>query len=189
MSWMRFLAAGQSFIGMRRKNSPYREADQSWLQSAGAICAPAAGTEEGQANSGGARSLAAFPESAPLLSSPAPAMRATRHQAAELFGASELQAPCASAIATQAHKEAAPARRTRAARGRAASSLFKPRHPLVQGELSLDTVKVVRNDLHDSDLELIPAQQLSTRPVGARGVAGLFGRLANPVPKLAEAQP
>ena len=30
--------------------------------------------------------------------------------------------------------------------------------PAVQGELSLDSVKVVRNDLRDSDLEVVPAE-------------------------------
>jgi hypothetical protein len=40
----------------------------------------------------------------------------------------------------------------------------------VQGELSLDKIKVVRNDLSDADLEVVPAR----RPVVlARGVPGL----------------
>jgi hypothetical protein len=30
--------------------------------------------------------------------------------------------------------------------------------PLLQGELSLDSIKVVRNDLSDSDLELVPVR-------------------------------
>jgi hypothetical protein len=37
--------------------------------------------------------------------------------------------------------------------------------PVVQGELSLDKVKVVRNDLSDSDLELVAASK------GAKAVA------------------
>ncbi len=36
--------------------------------------------------------------------------------------------------------------------------------PLVQGELSLDGVKVVRNDLSDSDLEIVPAKSRPTTP-------------------------
>jgi hypothetical protein len=38
---------------------------------------------------------------------------------------------------------------------------------LVQGELSLDRVKVVRNDLSDSDLEIVPAKKPSPAPAPA----------------------
>jgi hypothetical protein len=37
------------------------------------------------------------------------------------------------------------------------SSTKPAREPVVQGELSLDKVKVIRNDLSDSDLELVAA--------------------------------
>ena len=37
--------------------------------------------------------------------------------------------------------------------------------PAVQSELSLDAVTVMRNDLNDADLELVP---LSKRPCGSR---------------------
>ena len=36
--------------------------------------------------------------------------------------------------------------------------------PMVQGELSLDTVKVVRNDLSDTDLEIVPARRPGAIP-------------------------
>jgi len=58
----------------------------------------------------------------------------------------------------------------------------------VQGELSLDKVKVVRNDLSDGDLEVVPAKQSATRasPVPASqdeartGVAeSSWGRVAD----------
>ena len=42
---------------------------------------------------------------------------------------------------------------------------------LVQGELSLDRVKVVRNDLSDSDLEIVPAKKPSPAPVPAPELA------------------
>ncbi len=41
--------------------------------------------------------------------------------------------------------------------------------PMVQGELTLDSVKVVRNDLTDSDLEIIPAR--STKPASGNPFA------------------
>lgn len=46
--------------------------------------------------------------------------------------------------------------------------------PLVQAELSLDAVKVVRNDLSDADLELIPVQPAKTveaLPVSTEGAS------------------
>ena len=38
--------------------------------------------------------------------------------------------------------------------------------PLVQGELSLDRVKVLRNDLSESDLEVVPARTAVTKGPG-----------------------
>lgn len=37
--------------------------------------------------------------------------------------------------------------------------------PLVQGELSLERVRVVRNDLSDSDVEIVPARPVATPPL------------------------
>jgi hypothetical protein len=43
--------------------------------------------------------------------------------------------------------------------------------PLVQGELSLGRVKVVRNDLSDSDLEVVEAKPAAElQQAGAQGV-------------------
>ncbi len=41
-------------------------------------------------------------------------------------------------------------------------ALARPKSPMVQSELSLDGVKVVRNDLSDSDLEILPANNVPT---------------------------
>lgn len=58
----------------------------------------------------------------------------------------------------------------------------------VQGELSLDKVKVVRNDLSDADLEIVPARRSATQGSSASAArsemttsvaAGLWGRVAN----------
>ena len=37
----------------------------------------------------------------------------------------------------------------------------------VQGELSLDAIRPVRNDLSDSDLEIVPAKRPAAKPVNA----------------------
>ncbi len=46
------------------------------------------------------------------------------------------------------------------------SSTKPARQPVVQGELSLDKVKVVRNDLSDSDLELMTGKSIQTEGKG-----------------------
>ena len=51
----------------------------------------------------------------------------------------------------------------REVQGRAAALVVESRREPVQGELSLDRVKVVRNDLSDADVEIIPASQ-TARP-------------------------
>lgn len=54
--------------------------------------------------------------------------------------------------------------------------------PVVQSELSLDAVKVVRNDLSDADLELVPLSQPTPSSVPAaqtapRAIARMWGQL------------
>ena len=43
--------------------------------------------------------------------------------------------------------------------------------PLVQAELSLDSIRVVRNDLSESDLEVVPAEPCGRRAQAAQPVA------------------
>ena len=50
--------------------------------------------------------------------------------------------------------------------------------PAVQGELSLDRIKVVRNDLSDADLEVVPAKAPSA--VASPGPASLLERKDGP---------
>ena len=51
-------------------------------------------------------------------------------------------------------------------------SASRPATPVVQGELSLEKVKVVRNDLSDSDLELVAAAKSASKPVASENVFG-----------------
>lgn len=59
--------------------------------------------------------------------------------------------------------------------------------PTVQGELSLDRVRVVRNDLSDSDLEIVPVKAPSNVPVALPAVPKIertetaWGRMAGRV--------
>ncbi len=59
---------------------------------------------------------------------------------------------------------------------------------MVQGELSLDTVKVVRNDLRDSDLELAPGAPARGRGDGA-GRSAAPPQAQGSVPPLPGARP
>jgi hypothetical protein len=51
-------------------------------------------------------------------------------------------------------------------------SSAKPATPVVQGELSLEKVKVVRNDLTDSDLELVVAAKSASKAAVSENVFG-----------------
>ena len=62
-----------------------------------------------------------------------------------------------------------PVRRWALKRSPFKSSLRSAPRPAVQGEFSLDKVKVVRNDLSDSDLELVAASKPVTAPEPAAG--------------------
>jgi hypothetical protein len=53
--------------------------------------------------------------------------------------------------------------------------------PLVQGELSLDRVKVVRNDLSESDLEIVRASQPAV-PKGSGPAEAVVPKAANALP-------
>ena len=61
----------------------------------------------------------------------------------------------------------------------------RPEHSVVQGELVLDTVKVVRNDLNEADLEVVPARKAPAAPAApqpqkaASGAAVLWSRITS----------
>lgn len=58
-------------------------------------------------------------------------------------------------------------------RGPARSAIPRWANPPVQGELALDKVQVVRNDLSDSDLEIVPKQEHEGPGPVARAIAGI----------------
>lgn len=196
MKWMKFLAAGQSFIGMKSKNSPYRETQRSWLRMVGSICRPTQDPFADQV-AGGARSLAVANGSSALTTANEP-MGAT----SDLFKAVEApllpQIDPLHELAAAAGPVIPPVRCTKAAPVippvRAAAPVIPPvkasagptrslrptgwrtRRTLIQGELSLDAVKVVRNDLSDADVELVPVQR-SRAPVRQENLlAGVLER-------------
>jgi hypothetical protein len=73
-------------------------------------------------------------------------------------------------------------------RGPARSAVNTFRQSAMQTELSLDAVKVVRNDLSDADLEVVlvtkpiasnQSEQLIMASAGGREPAGAFNRLSS----------
>ncbi len=77
------------------------------------------------------------------------------------------------------------ARFARRPRQSSAPAVSRPAKTAVQGELSLDLVRVVRNDLSDSDLEIVPAKapatQMNSAAAGtamSQRAAGILGRAA-----------
>lgn len=60
--------------------------------------------------------------------------------------------------------------------GQSPNTPRKTPRPQVQGELSLDKVKVKCNDLSDSDLEIVPDKNV-TKPDGKSGVAEMFSQV------------
>lgn len=55
----------------------------------------------------------------------------------------------------------------------------------VQGELSLDNIKVMRNDLSDADVEIVPAR---SRPIEAISMSGQAAAAAMAIPELPPAR-
>ncbi|HWH71476.1 MAG TPA: hypothetical protein VNT26_19020 [Candidatus Sulfotelmatobacter sp.] len=179
MRLLRLLTAGRSLVGLQDSAGRYHATDQRLLPKFGSAKNPFRATTLPEPTSAAGVRAAGdnvpawrTPAVEPL--TPAPAVPApARGGFGEPAYPSQSQAPqppvpssaskpanrpwfgqCASKLAAllaPAPKPAKPAKPAKAAVPRLAKSP-------VQGELSLDAIKVVRNDLSDSDLEVIPAQ-------------------------------
>ena len=139
MNLMQFLAVGQSFIGIKNAPSPYRLAKQNWLPKFAPPTVSTVMVQNRWGTTGPKSSRSAVP--GPKLD-PAPL------KSAGTF-------PSRANTPAQERKPA----RSLFPRFR---STIKPGVRLHQGELSLDTVTVVHNDLSDTDWEIVPK-----RPVAA----------------------
>ncbi len=181
MSLARLLAAGKSVMGLRNEVTPYRVTEQRLLPKfgpdKGPRCSPKAGsdkaspgsTAKGARGSGTGGELNRPPTAA--VAAPASggsrlgrARRWVKSRFAGLFGRSKLK----------------PKRQAGAPLGRSP----------IQEELSLERVRVVRNDLSDSDLELVQlrpkaaatkpkevgsGKRASSRLAAVRTLLGFFG--------------
>lgn len=171
MSMLRLLTTGKSLVGLRSNESPYRLTNQRLLPRFGPTRNPfksssksepaqiearfigdeggkGASREEGGSAKARGPTPAAFPSGAQDRPASATADKrgftnALQQRAAALFG--ECKQKLAGIFGRGRVKAAKP---------------IIPRFmkPAVQGELSLDRIKVVRNDLSDADLEVVPAK-------------------------------
>lgn len=159
MSFGRLLAAGKSLVGLRNGGTPYRADKNVRLPKFGSAKNPFASSE-------------ATVTQAAAEASPAKAVIAT---ARAERSAPEMKAP-RKAIGVGAitwlgslGKKLNPVPRLR--RGPARSAAPAPVQVPTQGELSLDRVTVMRNDLSDTDYEVV-------RPVVAKSVSPVVAMTA-----------
>jgi hypothetical protein len=198
MSLVRLLAAGKSVVGLSNEVSPYRLTDQRLLPKFGPDKPWSCPTVKGAGGGGSPKSEVRRPrcvEGGRGLKGPGAASVAAfswgGHPARVLGW---LKGPPRATV----EGPRAPGGARPGGAGRRLTSRFnglfgrselkperQPRAPLepspIQGELRLERVKVVRNDLSDSDLELVQLRPRAgaTKPkevgMGKRGFWGLAG--------------
>jgi len=212
MSLVKLLAAGKSVVGLRNEISPYRLTDQRllpkfgldkcplWLPKAGP-CSTVTGAGGGGSpkcvKAGGGSGADGGLKGPPTATVAAPSWR--RHPARVLGW---LKRPPTAAVAAPVPGGSGLGRAGRWLTSRfiglfGRSGLKPERQPgprldlsAAQGELRLERVKVVRNDLSDSDLELVQlrpraaatkpkevglGKRVASRLAGMRSLLGLFG--------------
>jgi hypothetical protein len=155
MSIVRLLAAGKSLVGAQNASSRYRMDKRARLPKFGSTKNPFASEQRRPAVTEPAASEAASPRQA----APAPESVARAKEPAAS------PTPPATARLRQAVRwlrelcvEANPIPRLAGPVRSANTALPSFTGAPIQSELSLDEVKVVRNDLSDADLEIVPAK-------------------------------
>ena len=173
MSLLRLLTTGKSLVGIRDSETRYRLTRQRFVPRFGPAENPFCAT---------AKTGSAQPDKGTAAGEPSPLRREKPTNAscglvpAVLVGSQRRQ------FAGMLRSRATALRQAWA--GRLAALFFRSRGKAaavgvlrttrlpVQGELLLDRIKVVRNDLSDADLEVIPASRASGRVAAASAVRG-----------------
>ena len=171
MSLLRLLTAGRSLVTVRDTETRYRVTSQRLLPQFGSGKNPFAGREAATP------SLAAAPEDKVEPALPcATDGKSTRAKALWLKAAERMSLWTGKLGDRFARAHAKPAK--------PATSQKEP----VQGELRLDRVQVMRNDLHDADLEVVSARRgVLPGPKRVEASQNLDGRLQEAEPLLAGA--
>ena len=161
MSLLRLLSAGKSLVGLKDSTPQYRMGDPRAMPKFGSAANPFRQKREKDpavsSEPKSSKALAAPPSPAPT---PMPAKTVTAVTSAKPGWRARLRSLWPKKRATQTR--VAPLSR-----------------PAIQGELSLDRVKVMRNDLSDADLEIVAVVRGVTKPA-----AGLL-----PTPEIPQATP
>ena len=170
MSLMRLLSAGKSWVGMSDNAGRYQVTRQRLLPKFGRGANPF---------QPGAPSVESEPAPAAAASEPVNALKTT--QVIPELAAQPVR-PALAAPAVSWWKRLAGVFRYRP--GRPAAAAVRLPRKAVQAELTLESVKVVRNDLSDADLDVVPAKVKAPAPVA---VAPAVAVAARPAPVVAAA--
>jgi len=158
MSLVRLLTTGKSLVGGEEATSRYRLPRQNWLPKFGSVKNPFASTVTADP----ARVSGQTPASdAAQTPAPSAALKKTqrlpRHQLPARVASDGGAVSRGAGSAKYAGKWLSALNPFSSKGGAKSKPAAGARSALpVQGELSLDKVKVVRNDLHDADLEVVP---------------------------------
>ena len=185
MSLVRLLTAGKSLVGLRDGDSPYRFTSQRFLPQFGPARNPfsnrpnAAPAQKKPAQTeprspgihgeiGASIAKPAIPASDGEPAAVLQKQEATRTARAE-FNARKVAVALWRRLTSLLSGWLATLCGLFARSGRKAAKPAIPRFPKppVQGELSLERIKVVRNDLSDADLEVVPARPSATPAAAA----------------------
>lgn len=178
MSLLRLLTTGKSLVGVKDTESRYRVTGERLL--------PQFGSAKNPFSSPG-KSEPALPAAGPAATqvgngvSAGGAFRSASVERAPVVPRGALRSKAAALLSGWKSRIGGLLPRPRAAAVKPAIPRFTK--PAVQGELSLDKIKVVRNDLSDADLEVVPAKAPATPAVEPDlGAETAVGRIAARVP-------
>jgi len=154
MSLLRLLKAGRSLVNPMDSGSRYRMRQKIQLPKFGSSKNPFCARSETPAVPAAPGAILSEPASRPEMS---PAERAAaRLKETVRLPVTELPAPLSPLVrATSTSTWWNPLTWWRSDRAGAARGVRPAARPAVQGELSLDQIRVVRNDLSDSDVEIV----------------------------------
>jgi hypothetical protein len=163
MSFIRLLAAGRSVIGIRKSRGPFRMRQENLLPHFEPLQSEL-------------KSAAEPAVSAPDLASPEPAV--LRAEPVESSPVARVEKKVPVQRLGLASRLAAPLKRfgSLLRRGSRSASAKGPARRHVQTEFAIARIKVVRNDLSDSDIEFIPAMKQPSQPP-AGGAPPRSGRM------------
>lgn len=143
MSMMRFISAGKSLVGLRDSGKQYRMSDSRALPKFGSNPKKLARLETKSKPPQGV--LTQAQAQAPVAKAVAPRAKAKGQG---------IVAKCFAKLSGMFKRKA-----------RGASAIPNLSQSPVQGELSLDNVKVLRNDLSDTDFEVVAKPAAAVKPV------------------------